>query len=146
MGGMVVLHTGFPHLDTFAELYIYSSGHIADAGLKKFDEYYGEMLRDPATNDKFRVPLYMAAGETDIALKNGQKDLALFDQYGCVISGCSAPAATSGPTGVAIYIGPRRSCSRIALRNSEILSRSTARLAIFGRSITESDRLAADPG
>jgi enterochelin esterase family protein len=82
MGGMVVIHTGFPHLDTFSELYIYSSGHIAEAGLKKFDEYYSEMLKDPATNDKFRVPLYMAAGETDIALKNSQKDLALFDQYG----------------------------------------------------------------
>jgi len=82
MGGMVVIHTGFPHLDTFSELYIYSSGHISEPTLKKFDEYYGEMLKDPATNDKFRVPLYMAAGETDIALKNGQKDLALFDQYG----------------------------------------------------------------
>ena len=82
MGGFVVLHTGFPHLDTFGELYIYSSGHISDGALKKFDEYYGGMLKDPATNDKFRVPLYMAAGETDIALKNGQKDLALFNQYG----------------------------------------------------------------
>jgi enterochelin esterase-like enzyme len=30
----------------------------------------------------FRVPLSMAAGETDIALKNGQKDRALFSQYG----------------------------------------------------------------
>ena len=30
MGGMVVIHTGFQHLDTFSELYIYSSGHISD--------------------------------------------------------------------------------------------------------------------
>jgi len=82
MGGMVVIHTGFQHLDTFSELYIYSSGHISEATLKRFDEYYGAILQDPATNDKFRVPLYMAAGETDIALKNGQKDLALFDRYG----------------------------------------------------------------
>jgi enterochelin esterase family protein len=82
MGGMVVIHTGFQHLDTFSELYIYSSGHINEATLKKFDDYYGAMLKDPATNDKFRVPLYMAAGETDIALYNGQKDLALFDRYG----------------------------------------------------------------
>ncbi|HTQ57929.1 MAG TPA: alpha/beta hydrolase-fold protein [Bryobacteraceae bacterium] len=82
MGGMVVIHTGFPHLDTFSELYIYSSGHISEATRKKFDEYYGAMLQDPSTNDKFRVPLYMAAGETDIALHNGQKDLALFDLYG----------------------------------------------------------------
>lgn len=82
MGGFVVLHTGFPHLDTFSELYIYSSGHIGDAALKKFDGYYGPMMKDPSFNDQFRVPLYMAAGETDIALNNGQKDLALFNQYG----------------------------------------------------------------
>ena len=82
MGGFVVLHTGFPHLDNFSELYIYSSGHISEGALKKFDEYYGPAMRDAAFNDRFRVPLYMAAGETDIALKNGQKDLALFNQYG----------------------------------------------------------------
>ena len=82
MGGFVVLHTGLPHLDTFSEFYIYSSGHISDAARLKFDEYYGAMLRDPSTNDKFRVPIYMAAGETDIALLNGQKVLALFNQYG----------------------------------------------------------------
>jgi enterochelin esterase-like enzyme len=82
MGGFVVMHTGFPHLDLFSELYIYSSGHTSEAALKKFDEYYGTMLKDSNTNDKFRVPLYMAAGETDIALLNGQKVLALFHQYG----------------------------------------------------------------
>jgi enterochelin esterase family protein len=82
MGGFVVMHTGFPHLDTFSELYIYSSGHIGESALKKFDEYYGPMMKDEGFNDRFRVPLYMAAGETDIALKNGQKDLALFNQYG----------------------------------------------------------------
>ncbi len=82
MGGFVVMHTGFPHLDTFSELYIYSSGHIADSALKKFDEYYGPSMKEAAFNDRFRVPLYMAAGETDIALRNGQKDLALFNQYG----------------------------------------------------------------
>lgn len=82
MGGFVVMHTGIPHLDTFSELYVYSSGHISEAALKKFDEYYGPAMREPAFNDQFRVPLYMAAGETDIALKNGQKDLALFNQYG----------------------------------------------------------------
>lgn len=81
MGGFVVLHTGVPHLDTFSELYIYSSGHISDDARKKFDALYGEMLKDPATNDRFRVPLYMAAGETDIALNNSEKDLALFNQY-----------------------------------------------------------------
>jgi enterochelin esterase family protein len=82
MGGFVVLHTGMPHLDTFSELYVYSSGHITEAGLKQFDENFAALLKDPGTNDLFRVPLYMAAGETDIALRNGQKVLALFNQYG----------------------------------------------------------------
>lgn len=82
MGGFVVLHTGLPHLDTFSELYVYSSGHIDEAGLKQFQESFEPLLQDPNTNDLFRVPLYMAAGETDIALRNGQKDLALFNRHG----------------------------------------------------------------
>jgi hypothetical protein len=32
MGGFVVLHTGLPHLDTFSELYVFSSGHTRAAG------------------------------------------------------------------------------------------------------------------
>jgi len=82
MGGFVVLHTGMPHLDTFSELYVYSSGHTSDAGLKQFEENFSGLLKDPNTNDLFRVPYYMAAGETDIALKNGQKLMALFNQNG----------------------------------------------------------------
>jgi enterochelin esterase family protein len=82
MGGFVVLHTGLPHLDTFSELYVYSSGHVNAEGLKQFDENFAPLLKDPKTNDLFRVPFYMAAGETDIALHNGQKVLALFNQYG----------------------------------------------------------------
>ena len=82
MGGFVVLHTGLPHLDTFSELYVYSSGHINAQDLKQFDENFAPLLKDPQTNDLFRVPFYMAAGETDIALNNGQKVLALLNQYG----------------------------------------------------------------
>jgi enterochelin esterase family protein len=82
MGGFVVLHTGMPHLDTFSELFVYSSGHINADDAKQFDENFASILRDPKTNDLFRVPFYMAAGETDIALNNGQRDLALFNQYG----------------------------------------------------------------
>jgi enterochelin esterase-like enzyme len=82
MGGFVVLHTGLPHLDTFSELYVYSSGHTSEAALKQFEESFSQLLKDPSTNDLFRVPFYMAAGETDIALKNSQKVLALFNQNG----------------------------------------------------------------
>jgi len=82
MGGMVVMHVGLARMDLFSELYIYSSGHIGEAAVKKFDELYGPVLKDPGANDRFRVPLYLAEGETDIALKNGMKDLALFNNYG----------------------------------------------------------------
>jgi enterochelin esterase family protein len=82
MGGFVVLHTGLPHLDIFSELYIYSSGHISPETQKQFEENFRELLNDPNTNNLFRVPLYMAAGETDIALYNGMKDLSLFNKYG----------------------------------------------------------------
>jgi enterochelin esterase family protein len=82
MGGFVVLHTGLPHLDTFSELYVYSSGHINAQDLKQFDENFAPLLKDPKTNDLFRVPFYMAAGETDIALNNSERVLALFNQYG----------------------------------------------------------------
>jgi enterochelin esterase-like enzyme len=61
---------------------VYSSGHTSPEKLKQFDDNFAPMLKDTKTNDLFRVPLYMAAGETDIALNNGQKDLALFNQYG----------------------------------------------------------------
>jgi enterochelin esterase-like enzyme len=82
MGGFVVLHTGLPHLDTFSELYVYSSGHTTEELQSQFAKNFEALLKDPETNGRFRVPLYMAAGETDIALKNGQKDLALFNSYG----------------------------------------------------------------
>lgn len=82
MGGFVVMHTGLPHLDTFSELYVYSSGHTSDADLKTFEDNFQDLLKDPNTNDLFRVPYYMAAGETDIALKNGQKVMALFNKNG----------------------------------------------------------------
>ncbi len=82
MGGFVVLHTGFPHLDTFSELYVYSSGHTSEAALKQFEENFSEVLKDPNTNQLFRVPFYMSQGETDIALRNGQKLMAVINNYG----------------------------------------------------------------
>ncbi len=82
MGGMVVMNVGFPHLETFSELYVYSSGHIGEESLKKFEDSYAEMFKDPKFNDQFRVPFYMSQGETDIALKNGQKVMAILNKYG----------------------------------------------------------------
>jgi enterochelin esterase-like enzyme len=81
MGGFVVMNTGLPHLDTFSELYVYSSGYFPDQ-IKAFEDNFSGMLKDPATNDLFRVPFYMSAGETDIALKNGQAVMAIINKYG----------------------------------------------------------------
>jgi enterochelin esterase-like enzyme len=82
MGGFVVMNTGLPHLDTFSELYVYSSGYTTADAQKAFEENYMEMFKDPNTNKLFRVPFYMAAGETDIALLNGQKVLSVINKYG----------------------------------------------------------------
>ena len=82
MGGMVVLNVGFARLDTFSELYVYSSGHVGEEPLKQFEENFAETFKDPKFNDQFRVPFYMSQGETDIALKNGQKVMAIMNKYG----------------------------------------------------------------
>jgi enterochelin esterase family protein len=81
MGGFVVMHTGLSRLDTFSELYVYSSGHFPNTRAK-FEERFKSLFEDPATNQKFNVPMYFASGETDIALLNGQGDLAIVNRYG----------------------------------------------------------------
>lgn len=82
MGGMVVMNVGFPRLDTFSEMYVYSSGHVGEEPLKQFEENFAETFKDPKFNDQFRIPFYMSQGETDIALKNGQKVMAILNKYG----------------------------------------------------------------
>jgi len=82
MGGFVVMHTGLPRMDTFSELYVYSSGHTSEATQQAFEQNYLPLFKDPEFNNRFRVPLYFAAGETDIALKNGMKNLAVLNKYG----------------------------------------------------------------
>jgi len=82
MGGFVVMNTGLSHLDTFAELYVYSSGYFPN-NVEAFEENFKSVLSDPKTNQELlRVPFYMAEGETDIALLNGQKTMAVINKYG----------------------------------------------------------------
>ena len=81
MGGFVVMNTGLPHLDTFSELYVYSSGYFPDM-IPRFEERFKPLFTNAQTNDLFRVPFYMAQGETDIALKNGQAVMAIVNRYG----------------------------------------------------------------
>lgn len=82
MGGFVVLNTGIPNLDKFSELYVYSSGYIEDDARAAIRENFAELLNDPQANKRFNVPLYFAAGETDIALNNNFKTMAIFNAAG----------------------------------------------------------------
>ena len=82
MGGFVVMNTGLSHLDTFGELYVYSSGYFPDR-VAAFEENFKAVLSDPRTNEELlRVPFTMAQGETDIALKNGQAVMAVINKHG----------------------------------------------------------------
>ena len=82
MGGFVVLNTGIPNLDKFSELYVYSSGYIEDESRAAMKESFAELLNDAEANKRFNVPLYFAAGETDIALNNSFKTMAIFNSNG----------------------------------------------------------------
>jgi enterochelin esterase-like enzyme len=82
MGGFVVLNTGIPNLDKFSELYVYSSGYIEDEARASMKENFASLLNDPEANKRFNVPLYFAAGETDIALNNSFKTMAIFNSSG----------------------------------------------------------------
>ncbi|MGO8766613.1 MAG: alpha/beta hydrolase [Limisphaerales bacterium] len=81
MGGFVTLNTGLTHLETFGGLFVFSSGYWPDQ-LPAFEENIKPLLSQTNINDKFRVPIYFAAGETDIALLNSQRTMAVFDNYG----------------------------------------------------------------
>jgi enterochelin esterase-like enzyme len=81
MGGFVVLNTGLTHLETFGELYVFSSGYWPDQ-LTGFKENIKPLLSDPAINERLRMPVYIAVGETDIAYLNSMKTLAVFAEHG----------------------------------------------------------------
>jgi enterochelin esterase family protein len=72
MGGLVSLTTGFAHLELFSEVFVYSSGYMADAR-PEWETNLSSVLDNPAaTNHLLNVPVYLAAGSTDIALPNAQ--------------------------------------------------------------------------
>jgi enterochelin esterase family protein len=81
MGGFVVLNTGLTHLETFGELYVFSSGYWPNM-LTAFKENFEPLLSDPKINEKFRMPIYFGVGETDIAYLNSMKTLAVFAEHG----------------------------------------------------------------
>lgn len=81
MGGFVVLNTGLTHLETFGELYVFSSGYWPEM-LVAFEENIRPLLSQPDINARFRMPIYFGVGETDIAYLNSMKTLAVFAEHG----------------------------------------------------------------
>jgi enterochelin esterase family protein len=81
MGGFVTLNTGLTHLETFGELYVFSSGYWPDM-LTIFKANIAPLLSQPGINERFHMPIYFAAGETDIAYLNSMKTLAVFNEHG----------------------------------------------------------------
>jgi enterochelin esterase-like enzyme len=81
MGGFVVLNTGLTHLETFGELYVFSSGYWPEM-LPAFKANIEPLLSDPTLNERLRMPVYFGVGETDIAYLNSQKTLAVLNEHG----------------------------------------------------------------
>jgi len=81
MGGFVVLNTGLTHLETFGELYVFSSGYWPKE-LEAFKANIEPLLSQPAINERFQMPIYFGVGETDIAYHNSMRTLAVFADHG----------------------------------------------------------------
>jgi|GEM_PF-134860 len=79
MGGLQTLDIGLTHLETFAALGVFSSGWFLDRR-EKFEKENQELLNSPETNRKLKL-FWIANGKPDIAYKNNQAMLDLFDRY-----------------------------------------------------------------
>jgi GH35 family endo-1,4-beta-xylanase/enterochelin esterase-like enzyme len=80
MGGLQTLDIGLTRLDTFATLGVFSSGWFPDRR-EKFEKDQQALLKDPETNKKLTL-FWIANGKPDIAYKNNQAMLEMFDKYG----------------------------------------------------------------
>ena len=81
MGGFVTLNTGLTHLETFGELYVFSSGYWPEQ-LPAFRENFEPLLSHTNINERFRMPIYFGVGETDIAYLNSLRTMAVFNDHG----------------------------------------------------------------
>jgi enterochelin esterase-like enzyme len=80
MGGLQTLDIGLTHLDTFASLGVFSSGWFPP-NREKFEKDNQALLKDPETNKKLTL-FWIANGKPDIAYKNNQAMLEMFDKHG----------------------------------------------------------------
>jgi xylan 1,4-beta-xylosidase len=79
MGGLQTLDTGLTHLDTFASLGVFSSGWFPDRR-EKFEKENQELLKGGEPNKRLKL-FWIANGKPDIAYKNNQAMLEMFDKY-----------------------------------------------------------------
>jgi S-formylglutathione hydrolase FrmB len=59
-----------------------NESHATTLAEGRLEERFQTLFQEAETNDKFRVPFYMAQGETDIALRNGQSVMAVLNRHG----------------------------------------------------------------
>ena len=79
MGGLQTLDVGLTHLDTFAALGVFGSGWFPP-NREKFETDNQALLKDPETNKKLKL-FWIANAPKDIANKNNQAMLEMFDKY-----------------------------------------------------------------
>lgn len=80
MGGLVTLTTGFAHLELFSHVFVYSSGYTAETRSQWETNLSGVLGDAPGTNRLLDAPVYVAAGDTDIALENAKAVRDIFEK------------------------------------------------------------------
>ena len=82
MGGMVTLNTGLPHLDIFSGIYVYSAGYFSDTR-SAWERNLSSVLQNATqTNALLDAPIYLGAGDSDIALDNAKYTVGVMQQRG----------------------------------------------------------------
>ena len=82
LGGVVSFNVGLSHLELFSQLYIYSSGFFDDTRAT-WESNMGAVFKDPkTTNHLLNAPIYMAAGDTDVALANAKACFEILKKNG----------------------------------------------------------------
>lgn len=72
LGGVVTFNAGLTHLELFSQIFIYSSGFFPESQAT-WEANMSAVFKDPqTTNHLLNVPIYMAAGATDVALTNAE--------------------------------------------------------------------------
>ena len=81
MGGVQTLNIGLTNLDKFGYLGVFSSGWFP-AALEEFQSKHRALLDDPKTKERLRL-FWIAVGKEDqLAYRNTQSMLRVFDQHG----------------------------------------------------------------